>query len=169
MSEQAPGGAPGIAVGARVREREWRAERPPREGLVVEYPQPYPELVAVWWDDLRLPNCVPEKVPCDELEVIAPPDRAPERELAPGIVQSDDTCDGKPRIDGTRLRCDAMYAYWRREVAEGHGPGTALRRVAADYHTTPEAVQNAVIWQAAVRYTKERRKAKKAKGGKDGR
>jgi hypothetical protein len=37
----------------------------------------------VWWDDLRLPNCVPEFVACCDLEVIAPTaDCAPERTLA---------------------------------------------------------------------------------------
>jgi hypothetical protein len=36
----------------------------------------------VWWDDLRLPNCMPEFVHCVALEVIAPTvDPAPERTL----------------------------------------------------------------------------------------
>jgi uncharacterized protein (DUF433 family) len=103
------------------------------------------------------------------LERIDTPDppRAPERVLAPGIVCSADTCDGKPRIEGTRLRCDAMYSYWKREMAGGYGPETAMDRVAMDYHTTALAIRDAVVWQAAVRYAKERRKAKR-KERKDG-
>lgn len=86
--------------------------------------------------------------------------------LAPGIESRADVFGGKPVIQGTRLRCDAMYSYWLREMQEGHGPESAIGQVAKDYHTSPESVHNAVVWQAAVIYTKARRKAKR-KGRKD--
>jgi hypothetical protein len=157
MSEQVTAAA--FPVGTRVR--GWRADD---VGVVMS--------TGMGWDSqhvlVRWGNRDPVWEEVTKLECVPPdPPRSSERVLAPGIVVSADTCGGSPRIQGTKLRCRSIYCYWQREMAEGHGPGTAYRRVAIVYGTTPEAVQNAVIWQAAVRYRKERRKAKR-KECKDG-
>lgn len=163
MSEQPTGAA--FPVGARVRERDWPKGRLlPREGVVQSLLRGFDGELGVFvrWDDEAVGWYV-----VTELEPLTPPEppRAPERVLVPGIVVSADTCDGKPVIQGTRLRCDSMYSYWLREVQEGHDPESALGRVATDYHTGMSSVRDAVVWQAAVRYTKERRKAKRKGGG----
>ena len=170
--------------------------RPQRRGTVVGHDSEEPFVVYVWWDGNRAPVDLPEKIWPDCLFVIESvptsiPEhdsprvstatggiwdgpvtvtteyvRAPERELAPGIVVSADTCDGKPRIQDTRLRCDAMYSYWQREVAEGKSPGDAMVKVGTDYGVAPGDVETAVLFHAGVRWAKERRKAKK-KGKSD--
>jgi uncharacterized protein (DUF433 family) len=167
MSEQATAAA--FPVGTRVRHRTdlsgWFITS---AGTVQGITSDNGNQVIVRWDGRAEPEWEPVGwlEPVTELASPNPP-RAPERVLAPGIVISADTCGGSPRIQGTKLRCCSIYCYWQREMAEGHGPGTAYRRVADVYGTTSEAVQHAVIWQAAVRYRKERRKAKR-KERKDG-
>ena len=168
MSERAPGGAPGIAVGARVRERVMRGCRPPREGKVT-IPTDGRGHVFVRWDE----GAALWYSPAD-LEVIAPSVpvstapadlwdhpvtmttewvRAPERELAPGIVQSDDTCDGLPRLADTRMPTRAARRW------------TGYAAYHAAYpHITPEQYERAACFEAGRRWEKARRRAKKAKG-----
>lgn len=150
MSEQTTGAA--FPVGARVRERDWPKDRLlPREGVVV---LSYGDTSDMWvrWDGEREPDTVfPES-----LEALTPPDppRAAERVLAPGIVVSADTCDGKPRLAGSRMPTDTARSWPDFE---------AYRR--AYPHIRQEQYERAACFEAGRRWAKERRKAKRKGGG----
>jgi uncharacterized protein (DUF433 family) len=149
----------GIAVGTRVRKRSdlsgWFITS---VGTVEGITSDRGNQVLVHWDGHLEPDweLVGWLEPVKEL---APPDppRAPERILAPGIVQSDGTCDGKPRLAGTRMPTDTARSWPDYE--------TYLR---AYPHIRQEQYERAACFEAGVRWAKERRKAKKAKGGKGG-
>lgn len=166
MSEQVAAYEVLPGPGTRVRERRAPVTRGPRVGTVEKSIGTPPGCVAVRWDGdpsgaqpwcMRLDTLLPER---------DTPKYAPERELAPGIVVQDDTCDGSPRIAGTRLGTDAIAFYWRREVVEGHKPAAAYRRVAETYGTSIYDVHNAVLFDAGVRAEKERRRAKRQRRAK---
>lgn len=86
MSEQATVAA--FPVGTRVR--VMRTNRPAREGVVVMLLTRQDGEVAI---EVRGQNGFVGWYRATELERDDPP-RAPEHVLAPGIVISDDTCDG---------------------------------------------------------------------------
>ena len=84
--------------------------------------------------------------------------RAPVRTLAPGIEQSDDTCDGKPRLAGTRFRTDAVrgvgdYGAWAR----------ARENLVAYPHIDERQFAVAVAFEAGRSWERERRAARKRK------
>jgi uncharacterized protein (DUF433 family) len=155
MSEQAMAAFP---VGTRVRERNNLPGSPMRQGVVEAVDQLGTAFV-------RCDDCYGFWRDMSALERIDTPDppRAPERVLAPGIVQSDDTCDGKPRLAGTRVRTDSVDGWWR-----SHTP---IAEIASHFSTRPLAIdelQAAIAFEAGRAWQRERRKAKRQRKG-DGR
>lgn len=155
MSEQATGAA--FPVGTRVKYRarlvnlrgwEWGADG---VGVVQDNSMGWDgKHVLVRWGDRE-----PEWEEVANLEAATPPEppRAPERVLAPGIVQSDDTCDGRPRLAGTRMPTD---------TARSRPDFEAYHR--AYPHIRQEQYERAACFEAGVRWAKERRKAKRKEG-----
>lgn len=136
-----------LTVGARVRQRAGT-----RTGTVTES---QPRDVRVRWDGDG--GSLSWSYLPDDLVVIAPPERAPERVLAPGIVSSADTCDGKPRIAGTGVRTDGIYWTWK--------SGMSVEKIPTAYGTplTADQVGDAVTFEAGRSYERERRRARKEK------
>ena len=92
--------------------------------------------------------------------VDAPPDRAPERVLSPNIVQSP---DGMPVILGTGITTFSIYREWKL-CHYPNGDNKTMEAIADDYGACAWEVHEAIAFEAGVRWAKERRKAKKAKG-----
>jgi uncharacterized protein (DUF433 family) len=156
MSEQATAAA--FPVGTRVRKRSdlsgWFSTS---VGTVAGITSDSGNQVLVHWDGHPQPDWEPVGwlEPVTELASPDPP-RAPERVLAPGIVQSDDTCDGKPRMEGTRVRCDSVYGWWT-----AGEPMSEIQRHFSTRTLETYELAAAVAFEAGRRWEKERRKAKR--------
>lgn len=146
MSEQVGAAFP---VGTRVRERAGLAEYPPRTGTVRGVFGDQATWITVHWDGAEEGAGTTYQYPTMDLERIDL-SRAPERVLAPGIVQSDDTCDGKPRLADTRMPTDTARSWPDFEAYHRAYP-----------HITPEQYERAACFEAGRRWAKERRKAKR--------
>jgi uncharacterized protein (DUF433 family) len=86
--------------------------------------------------------------------------RAPERVLAPNIVLSP---DGMPVILGTGITTFSIYREWKL-CHYPNGDNKTMEAIADDYGACAWEVHEAIGFEAGVRWAKERRKAKKAKG-----
>jgi uncharacterized protein (DUF433 family) len=148
MSEQATAAA--FPAGTRVRSRDL----PVKYGEVVPSQGEHGQVV-VRWDGGA--TCWHSSTYLEVVSLPSPdPPRAPERVLAPGIVQSDDTCDGKPRMEGTRVRCDSVYGWWT-----AGEPMSEIQRHFSTRTLETYELAAAVAFEAGRRWEKERRKAKR--------
>ena len=86
---------------------------------------------------------------------------APIRTLAPGIEQSDDTCDGRPRIAGTRIPTRQAVTRRRVLLADGAAADGIAGPVADHFGVGPVAVQVAVAFEAGRAWERARRAARK--------
>ena len=130
--------APGIAVGARVRYQGVQDV-----GTVTSTDG---KRAMVRWDH----GITSDRWISNLVLVDAPPDRAPERVLAPNIVLSP---DGVPVILGTAIPTRAIYESWERLYLNGHR--RTVESIADDFGACTWEVHEAIGFEAGVRWAKE--------------
>jgi uncharacterized protein (DUF433 family) len=137
-----------FSVGSVVKHRSPFPEWIGVTGVVQRMSAHYPGVAFVRWANRTGENC--ENI--RDLEVIAPPDRAPERVLAPGIAIVPGVCGGEPVIAATRIAVRSATRDW---------PESSIAEISMALDCPQDDIRCAVLFQAGVRWAKERRKEKR--------